>query len=508
MAYDVDKISQSADAIAVGDTVAGRYRVIRILGAGGMGVVYEALDAVLGVSVALKVMRQSGNYRLHRGRFRREARTEQALSHPNIIHVLGSGELEDGRLYIVSELLLGETLGQAIARRGTLPVEDAVHIAIEVLKALEEAHAAGVIHRDLKPDNIYLLRTGGLKVLDFGMVKLLNRQDSIGPLTRTGTIGGTPQYISPEMAKGRTVDARSDLYALGIILFEMLTGNPPFDATAPVDVLLQQINTPVPPLDCPRNDCPLTLIEIIDGVLSKPRDDRPASAKEFRAQLASVAKHLPLSRLVSGNGSPARDAINLSSAGADRPTDSADSYYVEQNSCDTQSSEHIVADDLRDACTEEDLQKASTREDLSSLVVPANARTELVSEAADSRPTNTKIPLPATHESTDHSAMLKTLRAKVGREATQGTFEQSAATESDVESQAGETASRILRAKESGPVVPTSESSNVDNQATVIMSEPTRSDMQKHGSDQPTSHRAFVVLLLGIVLALLWLTLQ
>jgi serine/threonine-protein kinase len=288
------KSEQTDQSVEIGNTLDGRYRIVGTLGRGGMGSVFEALDLSTGISVAVKVMRSRDNYLQQRGRFLREARIEGALSHPNIIDVLRFGETQDGRLYIVTELLRGETLGRALLRRETLPSEDAVYIGIQVLRALEVAHAADVVHRDLKPDNIYLTHEGGVKVLDFGMVKLLNREDSIGPLTRTGTIGGTPQYIAPEMAQGHSVDGRTDLYALGVLLFEMLAGHPPFDGKTPVDVLLKHIKLPVPDLDAPRTDVPEALVGVIQRALTKAPKERLQSAQEFRTLLEEIAAGLPV----------------------------------------------------------------------------------------------------------------------------------------------------------------------------------------------------------------------
>ena len=221
----------------------GRYALLEQLGAGGMAMVYRARDEVLGREVAVKVL--SPQFAADPGflaRFEREARHVASISHPRIVTVFDSG-IDENTPFIVMELVAGRTLRQVLDQVGPLPAREAVAIASAVCEALEAAHAAGLVHRDIKPANI-VLSGGEVKVLDFGIA----RADGPGRATRTQAVLGTAEYLSPEQASGGQVGPQTDLYALGCVLFEMLTGAPPFTADSALGVAYRQVHDdPGPP---------------------------------------------------------------------------------------------------------------------------------------------------------------------------------------------------------------------------------------------------------------------
>ena len=208
----------------VGIVIDGRYLIESVLGEGGMGVVYLATHTALNKRFAVKVLRGeiARDEEIMR-RFVREAQSSTAIGHSNIVDISDFGKLDDGTAYFVMEHLDGEPLTDRI-RRGAMPTSEVLHICAQIAAALAAAHGRGIIHRDLKPDNIFLIRRGGddrfVKILDFGIAKVGGAN---AKLTRTGMIFGTPHYMSPEQAAGQSVDSRTDIYALGVILFEMLT---------------------------------------------------------------------------------------------------------------------------------------------------------------------------------------------------------------------------------------------------------------------------------------------
>lgn len=227
----------------IGKQIAGRYSIVRRLGGGGMGVVYQALDTLLGRDVAVKVLRSHlSEDDAFRRRFAREGRSAASLSHPNIVQVYDVGETTEGVPYIVMEYVDGETLEHRIERRGALPETEAVDFAIQVASALAEAHRRGVVHRDIKPLNILVTADGRVKVADFGIA----RAATGATLVNTGTIVGSAHYVSPEQARGGFVDEKTDVYSLGVVLYEMLTGRTPFQGETAIAVALKHLQEDVP----------------------------------------------------------------------------------------------------------------------------------------------------------------------------------------------------------------------------------------------------------------------
>ncbi len=276
------------------DTIVdGRYRALKRLGSGGMAEVWCAEDEVLGRRVALKLM--GGRFAEDpdfRERFRREAQAAAGLTHPNIVGVFDRSEW-DGTPYIAMELVDGQTLKELVAERGPLPPNVAVGLTEQILRALGYAHRRGLVHRDIKPQNVIVDPEGQAKVADFGIARAANSTE----MTQTGAIVGTVQYLSPEQAEGHPVDARSDLYSTGIVLYELLTGHPPFDGEAPISVALKQINErPVPPGQM-RPGIPPALEAVVMRSLEKDPALRYQSAEDFIAALEQ-ARRAPTRQIV------------------------------------------------------------------------------------------------------------------------------------------------------------------------------------------------------------------
>jgi serine/threonine-protein kinase len=269
-----------------------RYRILRVIGKGGMGVVYEAEHTQLGKRVAVKLMLEKyANDHEAIARFQREALAASRIGNPHIIDVSDIGTAPDGRAFVVMELLSGVPLTDVIKQAGAMPAWRAIHIIRQVLRAVGAAHAKGIVHRDLKPDNIFLVSQGEhhdfVKLLDFGISKMVDTAEAVAAtrLTSTGMVMGTPLYMAPEQALGNEVDQRVDLYASGVILYELLTGHPPFEgATYAVLVakLLTQIPTPINQL---RPDLSPQLVAAVHRALEKEPTQRFGSANEFVAAL-------------------------------------------------------------------------------------------------------------------------------------------------------------------------------------------------------------------------------
>jgi len=261
--------------------IAGRFRIEREIGTGGMGTVYLATHLGLERPVAVKIIRRefAGDADVA-DRFLREARTMAKLRHPNAAMIFDAGNLPDGRHFIVMEFVEGETLSQALARQGRFSATQAVNIATQICDVLEEAHRLGIVHRDLKPSNI-LLGKRGVCVLDFGVAKVLAssaESTHTHASTGSGQIVGTPRYMSPEQCLGQRVGARSDLYSLGILLYEMLAGRPPFVDPLQSALLVKQATAQAPPLPRLRQDIPRPLALAVHSLLAKRPDDRPRTA--------------------------------------------------------------------------------------------------------------------------------------------------------------------------------------------------------------------------------------
>jgi predicted Ser/Thr protein kinase len=267
----------------VGELIADRYELEELVGTGGMSSVYRARDRLLERNVAIKILHEHySRADDHVERFRREARAAAKLSHPNIVTVIDRGEA-GGRQFIVFEFVDGQNLKQLIASRGRLPVRDALELGIEIGRALAFAHAQGLVHRDVKPQNV-LLGDGDVKVTDFGIARALDV--NIG-LTQTGTVLGTGEYISPEQATGHRVDERTDVYSLGVVMYELLAGEPPYSGDSFVAVAMRHVNDPVPSISLVRPDVPLRADAALQRAMAKDPDDRFESMGEFVAELGA-----------------------------------------------------------------------------------------------------------------------------------------------------------------------------------------------------------------------------
>jgi predicted Ser/Thr protein kinase len=268
--------------------IAGRFRIEREIGTGGMGAVYLATHLDLERPVAVKIIRRefAGDADVA-DRFLREARTMAKLRHPNAAMIFDAGNLPDGRHFIVMEFVEGETLSQALAREGRFSFSKAVGIATQICDVLEEAHRIGIVHRDLKPSNI-LLGKRGVCVLDFGVAKVLAssaESTATHASTGSGQLVGTPRYMSPEQCLGQRVGARSDLYSLGVLVYEMLAGRPPFVDPLQSALLVKQATVPAPPLPRLRQDIPRSLALAVHSLLAKRPEDRPRTAAMAKALL-------------------------------------------------------------------------------------------------------------------------------------------------------------------------------------------------------------------------------
>jgi eukaryotic-like serine/threonine-protein kinase len=269
--------------------VDNRYRLVKPLGSGGMADVYLAHDNILDRDVALKVM--STRYASDEEfveRFKREAQSAAALSHPNIVSIFDRGASEDGTYYIAMEYLPGGTLKDRIMGKGALPARTAAAVALQIAEALRAAHERGVIHRDIKPHNILITESGDVKVTDFGIA----RAASSSTMTRTGSILGTAHYISPEQAMGEPVGPASDLYSLGVVLYEMLTGELPYDADTPLGIAMKHVNGRLSPPMERDPSIPAGINAVTVRLLAKDPADRYASDAELIEDLERVAAGL------------------------------------------------------------------------------------------------------------------------------------------------------------------------------------------------------------------------
>ncbi len=292
----------------LGKVLAGKYKVLERIGSGAMGSIYRAEHTALSKPVVIKVLhRHLVADESHIRRFHREAKAASRLNQPNCINVLDFGQSEDGWLYICMEYVAGKDLCRILFEEKRLDAERTVRIASQVLDALDEAHNQGVIHRDLKPENIMIERLrmnpDFVKVLDFGIAKIRDTDgqgDSSGFKTATGMVFGTPEYMSPEQVRGEELDGRSDLYSLGIVMYQMLSGELPFTGESVLEIATKHLTEPPVPLHerCP--DVPKALCDFVHRLLEKRRERRYATAAEAKAALLASLSGVGASRVRPG----------------------------------------------------------------------------------------------------------------------------------------------------------------------------------------------------------------
>lgn len=305
MTLVVRKVDSANDRI--GTVIGGRYRVEKVIGQGGFGAVYQAVHTATADRVAIKVLRADVQQAADVStRFRHEAKATSRLKHPNTVRVFDFGQIDDGNLYLAMEFLEGKTLSDMLRQQSPVAPKRLVHIATQVLKSLSEAHSKGLVHRDLKPDNIFLQTVHGeadfVKVLDFGIAKSMVG-DQTTDVTSTGAIIGTPRYMSPEQARGKGIDTRTDLYSLGIILFEALTGSEPFPADSPLSMLLRRVAEDPPnvavglAIATPRGVC-----QAVYRAMATDPSDRFDTADEMAAALQEglASENMPPTGLFAG----------------------------------------------------------------------------------------------------------------------------------------------------------------------------------------------------------------
>jgi hypothetical protein len=289
----------------VGETFSGRYELQELVGTGGMSSVYRAHDLLLERTVALKVLHQqyTGDEE-YVERFRREARSVATLSHPNIVTVIDRGEHE-GRQFIVFEYVEGENLKHLIQRRGPAPVSTALELAMQIARGLSFAHQQGLVHRDVKPQNVLMNGDGQAKVTDFGIARSLDVKHG---MTQTGTVLGTSDYIAPEQAQGQRVDEHTDVYSLGVVLYEMLLNEVPFPGDNFVAVAMRHINEEPPSIRDKRPDVPVRVEAAVHRAMAKDPEARFQTMAEFCQELEACLAEVQGTQVVAPAGSPRRSA--------------------------------------------------------------------------------------------------------------------------------------------------------------------------------------------------------
>ncbi|HWB78993.1 MAG TPA: serine/threonine-protein kinase, partial [Nannocystaceae bacterium] len=293
-ADDSASASQSSSILKLGTVLGDRYRIEARIGAGGMGTVYRAEHVAIHKQVAIKVLAGDwGNRPKLVERFMQEARAASLVRHPSVVDITDFGHVAEGLPYFVMEYLEGETIGERIAKRGRLSWAQARPFVLQILGALQAAHEHGVIHRDMKPDNCFIVKDGDgserVKVLDFGIAKVIAEGTS-QQLTQTGAVMGTAAYMSPEQAQSLELDARTDLYSVGVVLFEMLTGRLPFVAQGFLGVLTKHLTEKPPSLRKVAPDAGISaaLERVVLRLLAKDRNERYANAAELAAALRAI----------------------------------------------------------------------------------------------------------------------------------------------------------------------------------------------------------------------------
>jgi eukaryotic-like serine/threonine-protein kinase len=313
----------------------GQFQITKKIGTGGMGSVYQAMQVDMNRSVAIKILHPKLATRKDlASRFRREARAMSQLTHPNTVKVFMYGQLEDGAvgggsLFIVMEYLEGRNLNRAVKRDGPLTLPKAAAILIQACGALQEAHNMGIVHRDLKPENIFLCKQGEIidypKVLDFGLAKVTERQMRPGSiqLTQEGMVFGTPEFMSPEQAQGKTLDARSDIYSLAVILYEALTGKLPFEARTPMEYIQKHVVEAPIPINQRTTEYqfPPALWDALGRAMAKSPDARHQSAMEFAHALRPFAEPSPAVEAIF-HMTPGPPSVRMADSGPGTPSSS------------------------------------------------------------------------------------------------------------------------------------------------------------------------------------------
>lgn len=334
------KVPETLSERLKGRTLDGRWVVGDVLGEGGMGAVFSGHQKRLDRPVAIKVLRPE-LAQLPRvvSRFMREAKTLSSLRHPHIVTIFDFGRDEEtGVLYLIMELLKGQAVNDWLLRREEITGAQITELAVQIARALDDAHKQGIIHRDLKPHNVLLSPVAGgfhAKVLDFGIAKI--NQSSEEALTRTGDIQGTPHYMAPEQARGEEITPATDIYALGVMLYQMIAGTPPFEAATPMAILLKHVGEPFEPLKANWNlDEPIneSLVQLTEDMLAKAPDDRPATARELLSRLEEITFKGPRNTL--------RQFASAEEMNSGRPLDD------EQVSIDDGEQEPAIGPELRE----------------------------------------------------------------------------------------------------------------------------------------------------------------
>ena len=310
----------------------GEYVILDRIGTGGMGSVYKAEQPSMNRLVAVKVLHSRFATRDDLvARFRREARAMSQLSHPNTARVYKYGTLEDGAVYFVMDYLEGRNLAHEVRQKGPMEADRAVKIMVQVCGALEEAHRAGIVHRDLKPENVFLTLQGGNedfpKVLDFGLAKMSEKQMGRGSMmfTQQGMVFGTPEFMSPEQAQGEELDRRSDIYSLALILYELMTGQLPFEAKTPLDMMKAHVKDPPIPVSqrVPGLKFTPELEATIAKALAKKPDDRYATAADFGEALRGCLREPTGPQSIAPSQQPPSSLPPVAHHASERPPASA-----------------------------------------------------------------------------------------------------------------------------------------------------------------------------------------
>ena len=289
-------VLEKSDDALLGQTLAGKYRIEALINEGGMGAVYRATHVLMDKTVAIKVLHPAlaADDKIV-ARFSREAKAASRISHPHALSVTDFGESENGVVFLVMEYLKGETLKEVIRSEGQMPLPRVREIIRQVCGALEAAHAEGVVHRDLKSDNIMLIDVGGgdwAKVLDFGIAKITEKVGQDPALTAPNLIIGTPQYMSPEQcSQAAEIDSRSDIYSLGVILYEMLVGHVPFTGESPTAIMMKHLQEPPPSVLEERKDLPAAVGRVVMRAMAKRPEDRFQTVSELSEELSAASEN-------------------------------------------------------------------------------------------------------------------------------------------------------------------------------------------------------------------------